>query len=115
MRRLLRFLTLGIAASEAVITGIRRPLGYQQITSLLSSIGFTLPTAIPGNQIGYAVCQAEGGDIRWRDDGTAPTGTVGMIIPSGGELNYCGDFSAIRFIGSTGSSPTALNVSYYGN
>ncbi len=96
------------------VTGIRRPLGYQQITTLTSAVGLTLPT-VPAHScltMGYAVIQAESGDIRWRDDGTNPTGSVGMLIPEGGELNYCGDFSALKLINSSGSTSIA-NVAYY--
>lgn len=47
--RLLKFLTLGIGASEAVITGYRRPLGYQQIlnATLQSATGVVMPTIDP--------------------------------------------------------------------
>jgi hypothetical protein len=99
--------------SEAVVTGYRQPLGYQQISAatLAASTALTLPTLTAGRSLGYVMIQANGGIVRWRDDGTAPTASVGMSIPDGGELNYVGDFKAIRFILST--SAPVLDVSYY--
>ena len=55
--------------------------------------------------------QAKVADVRWRDDGVAPTATVGMVLPAGGELRYDGNLSAIRFIESAASAQ--LNVAFY--
>jgi hypothetical protein len=84
--------------------------GYAQITDLAASSplseGGTVPTTAT-----YAVIQAESQAVRWRDDGQAPTASVGMRIPAGGELFYDGNLSAIRFIEEAASAK--LNVSYY--
>jgi hypothetical protein len=85
-----------------------RCLGYQQITSLNASTGLTLPTK---GEATYAVIQAESKAVRWRDDGTAPTASVGMNLTAGQELRYDGDLNAIRFIETAASA--ILNVSYY--
>ena len=58
-----------------------------------------------------AVVQAEGADVRWRDDGTAPTATVGMLLPAGAELRYTGALAALRLIQA--SAGATVNVSYY--
>ena len=50
-------------------------------------------------------------NVRWRDDGTAPTASVGMPLAAGETLNYDGDLNRIRFIQQ--SSGAVLNVSYY--
>ncbi len=81
-------------------------LGYQQITSLSSSTGLTVPSGAT-----LAVVIPEGQNVRWRDDGTAPTSTVGMPLILGTTLSYDGDLSRIRFIQQTASA--TLNVSYY--
>ena len=81
--------------------GYRRPLGYQQITSatLAAATKLTLPSVTNGQQNTYAIIQNNGTtNVRWRDDGTAPTATVGMVLPAGGELNYSGDLALIQFI-----------------
>lgn len=89
-----------------VPTGSSRCLGYQQITSLSSSTALTVPT-------GARWCQfnAETQAVRWRDDGVAPTATVGMPVATGVTVNYYGDINAIRFIEQTASAK--LNVVYY--
>ncbi len=98
---------------QATIVAYRRPLGYQQISAatLAASTGFTLPATIAGLPVAYAVVQCNGGNVRWRDDGTAPTSSVGMTLPAGSELDYSGEMGAIRFILSTGAP--ILDVMYY--
>tara|TARA_R110000868_G_scaffold195864_1_gene441671 strand:- start:552 stop:734 length:183 start_codon:yes stop_codon:yes gene_type:complete len=49
--------------------------------------------------------------VRWRDDGTNPTASVGMPVAAGSYLNYDGDLKQIRFIQQTASAE--LNVSYF--
>lgn len=89
---------------------VPRPMkvcGYQQITSLSAATGLTLPA----NAL-VALIQAETQDVRWRDDGTDPTASVGMVIGAGTTLPYTGDLSAIKLIQATASAK--LNISYYG-
>lgn len=104
-----------MAVGTTTITGSRKPLGYQQITSLSSAVGLTIPAPTAANNgmvATYAVIQAEAQAVRWRDDGTNPTTSIGMTIPSGGELDYSGDLGAIKFIEVTASAK--LNITYYG-
>src|SRR5215471_10280162 len=56
--------------------------GYTQLTGIVAATGLT---PIPGGA-NCAMIQAEGDQIRWRDDGTNPTSTVGMFIPAGGSM-----------------------------
>ncbi len=86
-------------------------LGYQQITNLAASTGLTLPVDPNKGVPTFAIIQAAAQAVRWRDDGVAPTATVGMVLPAGGELRYDGNLSAIRFIESAASAQ--LNVAYY--
>lgn len=81
-------------------------LGYQQITSLSASTALTVPAGAT-----MALIVAETQAVRWRDDGTAPTASVGMPLATGTSLSYDGDLKAIRFIQQTASA--VLNVSYY--
>ena len=81
-------------------------LGYQQITSLSASTGLTVPSGAT-----LAVIVPEVQPVRWRDDGVAPTTTVGMPLGVDTVLSYDGDLNRIRFIEQTASS--AINVSYY--
>jgi len=90
---------------------ITNNLGFQQITSLSGSTALTLPSVSLGIMPKMVVIHCESQAVRWRDDGTAPTATVGMQLPVGGELIYDGDLRAIRFIEEVASAK--LDVSYY--
>ena len=93
----------------AVDTGLRgglSALGFQQITSLSTSTALTVPSGA-----GLAVIQAEGAAVRWRDDGTAPTATVGMLLPAGAERVFDASLAAVRLIQT--ASGAVVNVSYY--
>lgn len=83
------------------------PRGYQQITSLSSAASLTVPSGAK-----RALIIAESQAVRWRDDGTNPTSSVGMTLSVGETLDYRGDLSSIKFIESAASAK--LNISYYG-
>lgn len=83
-------------------------LGYRQVTA--TGTVFTLPTPPAGAR--RAIIQAEAQAIRWRDDATDPTATVGMTIPAGGELRYDGaSMAAWRGIAATAGA--IANIAYY--
>lgn len=83
------------------------PLGYQQITSLSAATALTVPA---GATIAVVVATTQA--VRWRDDGTNPTATVGMPLAVGTERVFTGGLAALRFIEQTASA--AINISYYG-
>ena len=89
------------------------PLGFQQITSLGSAVGLTLPVPPTGDPAAtVAVITVDAASVRWRDDGTAPTASVGMTIrDTDAPFEYWGDLSAIELIAVSGSP--IVNVSYY--
>jgi hypothetical protein len=84
------------------------PLGYTQITSLGTAIGIG---PIPTDAI-MATIEVEGAAIRYRDDGTPPTASVGMPLVPGQEFSYSViDFTAIQFIQQAVGAK--LNISFY--
>lgn len=88
--------------------------GYQQITSLSASTGLTVPSTDATGlnaKPSIAIITPEGQAVRWRDDATAPTASVGMPLAVGVTLQYDGDLSKIRFIEQVGGA--RLNISYY--
>jgi len=96
------------------LKAITTRLGYQQITSLSSATSLTVPqTDLNGLACkpSLALITAESQAVRWRDDGIAPTATVGMPLASGGTLQYDGDLTKIQFIEQTASAK--INISYY--
>jgi hypothetical protein len=97
-----------IRTGKPVIDGQREPVlsSTEQITGLSAVKGLTVPA---GTRL--VVIEAETQAVRWRDDGTDPSATVGMPLPTGVSKIYTGDFSAIKFKEQTPSAK--LNVSYY--
>jgi hypothetical protein len=96
------------------IKAVTTCFGYQQIAVLNASTGLTVPTVTPEGLNGkpvFALIVAEGAAVRWRDDGTAPTASVGMPLAVGVPLQYDGDLTKIRFIEQAASAK--LNISYY--
>ena len=97
-------------ALPVVARGGLTAMGFEQITSLAlsGSVGLTVPSGAT-----IAVVQAEGMDVRWRPDGatTAPTASVGMLLPAGAERVFDGGLASVRFIRVAAGA--ALNVSYY--
>lgn len=89
----------------------RSPLGYQQLTVSGTAVGLTLPTR---GVVRIAVVVVETNSIRYRDDGTVPTASVGTPVPANGSIAISGaaisSFRAIR----TGSD-AVLNIHYYGD
>lgn len=97
-----------------MIKDVTSTFPYQQITSVAASTALTVPTR---NTLGMAstptvaVIIPTGAGVRWRDDGVAPTATVGMPLGVDGVLIYDGDLTRIRFIQQQATA--VLNVSYY--
>jgi hypothetical protein len=88
------------------------PLGYEQITNLSVAIGLGAMTINIPNDTIMCLIQAEAQGVRWRDDGVAPTATVGMILAAGQTFQYTTpDFTKIQFIQQTAGA--ILNVNFY--
>jgi hypothetical protein len=81
-------------------------LGYQQITSLSASTALTPPRGAT-----RALIAPLTQTVRWRDDGVAPTASIGMPVAAGTYLSYDGDLNRILFIQVSASAE--LNISYY--
>lgn len=92
--------------AQPVRAGSRRPIGYSQITSLTAATGLTVPEGAR-----FALIQPTAQNVRFRDDGTDPTATVGMLIVTNDVLEYSGDLTKIKFIEAAASA--VLNISFY--
>ena len=104
----LLLVTLAPASADV---GIRyTPLGYCQLTSIDSSTLLSSCTDFPASAT-RAVIIPEAQAIRYRDDGTAPTTTVGFPVAVGVTVDYTGALSKVRVIGQT--SGAKLNVLFY--
>jgi hypothetical protein len=95
------------------IKAVTTCFGYQQIT-VNTAKTLTVPTNAPDGLNArpvFALIVAEVAGVRWRDDGTAPTASVGMPLAVGVPLQYDGDLTKIQFIQQ--SAGAIINVSYY--
>jgi hypothetical protein len=100
-----------MSSSLKVITS---SLGYQQITALSAATSLTVPIRDANGlscKPSFALITPLTNPVRWRDDGVAPTGSIGMPLLAGVTLQYDGDLSKIQFIETTASAE--LNVTYY--
>lgn len=117
MRLLLLFILCVLAvpamAQQQITFANLTPAGFCQLT--LSGTAAGLSTCTGGIPVGSSnvFIIDETANSRWRDDGTAPTTTVGMLFSSGTSLSYQGDLTAIQFIAVSGSP--VLDISFYKN
>jgi hypothetical protein len=119
-RRRARLLALAAAGAIAVaapanaqtIPGLPLVvLGYCQLSPTASTALSSCSGGIPA-LANAVVVRTEGQPVRYRDDGTAPTATVGQpILVADPPLFYQGNLAALRFI-QTASSAT-LDVLFY--
>ena len=94
---------------QAFIVQTGKPVGYQQLVVSNSAVGLTIP--LNANR---ALIVVEDAAVRFRDDGTVPTATVGVQIfqNQSFEITDADSLKAIKFIRKTGTS-AELNISYY--
>jgi hypothetical protein len=92
------------------------PLGYCQLSVTTTAV--LLSTCSGGIPFGstFALISNEGIAARWRDDGTAPTTSVGNIIGSGSPTSptYVGfvtTLATLQFIAESGTA--ILDISFY--
>ncbi len=92
------------------------PLGYCQLAVPTSAVGFAscsggIPSG-PADTLGPVIAIVEAvGAVTFRDDGVAPTSTVGFPLAAGQTWTFTtSPLSAVRFIASTA---TTLNVLFY--
>lgn len=105
-----------LAAAALVLAGLGTAAlaasrGYQQSTSLSTSTAAGLPSLPSNPGAGSALISVESSAIRWRDDGTAPTSSVGQPIGAAQAICYAQDLGAFQMIGQTAGA--TVNVTYY--
>lgn len=90
------------------VQGYSTPVsGGQMGLNVTTATALTVPATARA-----ALVSVEGNSVRWRDDGTNPTASVGQLIPVGSIVTFLGDsMSAVKFIQV--SATATLNVSYY--
>ena len=96
-------------------------LGYAQTTLSTSAVQVSSLTFGQAGGPGYPtntrllMIQPEKQGVRWRDDGIAPTTTVGYPIPVGAEFRYTGTAAGLSNLQIIGQATGAVvNVTAYG-
>ena len=86
-----------------------KPLGFEQFTVTTSQYLPNVPKSAS-----YAYVQSQGGLLRWRDDGTAPTGDIGHLLDDGDDVFYLGDLNKFQVVKESAEvATTEMSVSYY--
>lgn len=85
------------------------PVGYEQKTVSTTAVTLTKPAGAS-----RAIVMVEDQPIRYREDGTAPTSSVGVLCPAGTRFELesssaISNFKAIRSGGTDG----VISVNYY--
>ena len=98
-----------------VRSGPLLPKGYCQLAVTTVVQTSTCTGGIPAGA-SYAIICNEGTAARWRDDGTAPTATVGNILGTGtATAPFCMGFStnlaALQWIAESGTA--ILDIGFY--
>ena len=91
------------------------PFAFEEISVSSTAVGFTSGTAFPLGEKGadMAVVTIEDDAIRYRDDGLAPTATVGHPAAVSTSLTVCGPESLKRFRMIRQTTDADVNVTYY--
>lgn len=90
-----------------------KPAGFYQGTSVATAktLADIIGEAIPADA-DFCLVNPESQNVRWRDDGTNPTASVGMVLEAGQTLVVTrGQLSRIKFIEVAAS--TKLNINFY--
>lgn len=99
----------GNKCSSSKTTYTPMPNSLQTITVSGTAQGLTVPTGATG-----ATLSVTTGNVLYRDDGTAPTATVGTTLYSGtSPYWYTGNLSAIQFILPSGVGSATITVGFY--
>lgn len=101
------------AAGQVVVPGPMVPVGYCQLAVSTAALVSTCTGGIPiGASVAYL--SVETANIRWRDDGTAPTTSVGMpIVAAAAPFLYQGDLTKLEVVAVSGSP--VLDIAFYKN
>ena len=89
----------------------RVPVGYEQIGNVTLS-AVTALQSVPLGAVEADIQNNGSQNVRFRDDGVAPTDVTGQRIYAGDTKTYRGNLSAIRFLRE--SDGVTLDILYYG-
>lgn len=83
-------------------------------TSFQPNIPLTEATALtPPPQANVAIIEIAGGPIRWTNDGTTPSETIGLTQQAGDKIVYVGPLKLFTAIELNPASPATMTVAYF--
>lgn len=90
-------------------------LGFGVESDLSTAKGLPIPSGMSAIPSGVDMCVIlpEGGNVRFRADGTDPTNDIGQLAYDGAPFPFSGPYSAIKFIEDTVSDTPKISVHYY--
>jgi len=88
------------------------PAGYQQISVGSTAVSLSIPSGTNPNRV-IIQCETQG-NIKWRDDGGAPTSAIGMTLYAGNamELGTNKSIKNLQMISDSAATVT-VDVTYY--
>jgi hypothetical protein len=100
------------AEAQAEPQALLMAQGYSQITGLAAAKGLAQGSSgsIPAG-VTMALVQCEAQPIRWRDDGTPPTATLGFLMNPGDVMTFDQRLDQLKFIEAAAGAK--VNVSFY--
>lgn len=110
----------GVPAGTTIVAQLTGPAGgagtYQTSVATTSSGNALTTSGIPvdatGRSANMVVLTVETANIRWRDDGAAPTTAIGMlIVAASAPLTYVGAIANFQLVAVTGSP--VVDAAYY--
>jgi hypothetical protein len=83
------------------------------IASSMQNLALSASTAltVPAGATEAFIVADGTADVRWTDDGTTPTASVGHLLKAGVAMTYSNDLSTLRFIRAAAGG--SISVSYY--
>jgi hypothetical protein len=100
----------GARENVGTVPGSLTALGYCQLSVTTAVALSTCSGGIPTGAV-IVYITPETAAIRWRDDGTAPTTTVGNPVGAGAQLVYAGPLLAMQIIAQAGTA--TVNANFY--
>lgn len=88
------------------------PRGYQTVSLSSTTAAYISQATDALNNASVALIRVEGGNTRWRDDGTAATSATGFPLNDGDVMEYENDIDRLNFA-RTGASTVTVHVSLY--
>jgi hypothetical protein len=105
-RFLLALVLAGVALSPANGQTIRY---HETLTPVTNAVAQSLTTCVADVAVNFAYVSVETTDVRWWDDGTAPTAATGHLASVGRTLTITGHTNVVNFaVISTGANATVV-------